>query len=202
MKRSLRAGSPRSARSALAVLIGAFALGLAACSAELAPSAPATPPAAEAPVGPVASQPPSDLLGINLGGTLHGLLSNLTLYKCSTPSFGSVTQNVGPAGGVVKVGPHSLVIPAGALDRTVAITASTKASDHVQVDFQPEGLRFASPATLRLSYAHCPSRPLLPAVVYVDNVLSILELLPALNDLGSERVTTRLRHFSGYAIAD
>jgi len=109
---------------------------------------------------------------------------------------------VGPAGGTLRIGPHSLVIPAGALDRPVTITASNKATDHVQVDFQPEGLRFASPATLRLSYAHCPARPLLPSVVYVDNLLSILELLPALNDLGSERVTTKLRHFSGYAIAD
>jgi hypothetical protein len=194
--------SPRATAASLAALIGALALGLAACTADVAPSAPRAPDASPASDLPAGNQPPSDLLGIDLGGTVTGLLSNLTLYKCSTPSFGSVTQNVGPAGGVVRVGPHSLVIPAGALDRTVAITASTRASDLVRVDFQPEGLRFASAATLRLSYAHCARRPLLPSVVYVDNLLSILELLPALNDLGSDRVTTKLRHFSGYAIAD
>ena len=189
MKRIYRASA------AGAAFVGALVFGLTACTADVAPSAP------RAPDVPAVSQP-SDLLGIDLGGTLTGVLSNLTLYKCSTPGFGSVTQNVGPAGGVIKVGPHSLVIPAGALDRTVAITASTKASDHVQVDFQPEGLRFAAVATLRLSYAHCDRAPLLPKVVYLNNLLSILEVLPALNDLGSERVTAKIRHFSGYAIAD
>jgi hypothetical protein len=190
------------ARAAATALFGAFVVGLAACTADVLPSAPQPPRISPAHEVPPAGQPPSDLLGLDLEGTLTGLLSNLTLYKCSTPSFGSVTQYVGRSGGVVKVGPHSLVIPAGALDRTVAITASTEAGDVVKVDFQPEGLRFASPATLRLSYAHCPRPPLLPRVVYVDNLLSILELLPALNDFGSDRVTTKLRHFSGYAIAD
>jgi hypothetical protein len=194
MKRILRASA------VFAALIGALAFGLTACSSDVVPSAPRAPDASAA----VDTQPPEalDLLGIDVGGTLTGLLSNLTLYNCSTPSFGSVTQTVGPAGGVIQVGPHSLVIPAGALDRPVAITASTSAANHVRVDFQPERLRFARAATLRLSYAHCPAAPLLPKVVYVDNLLSILELLPSLNDLGGKRVTAKLRHFSGYAIAD
>src|SRR5919202_4893107 len=140
MERIYSAGCPQSGQAArAAALIGALVFSLAACTADVAPSAPRAPDISSA-----VSRPPSDLLGIDLGGTLTGVVSNLTLYKCSTPSFGSVTQTVGPAGGVIKVGPHSLVIPAGALDRTVAITASTKPSDHVQVDFQPEGLRFAA----------------------------------------------------------
>jgi len=185
--------------AAFAALIGALAFGLTACSSDVAPAAPRAPHRSagiDSP-GPQAL----DLL-VDPGGTLAGFLSNLTLYTCSTPSFGSVTQSVGPAGGTIKVGPHSLVIPPGALDRTVAITASTSAASHVRVDFRPEGLRFATPATLRLSYAHCPGAPRLPKVVYVDDLLSILELLPSLNDLGNERVAARLRHFSGYAIAD
>ena len=190
MKRTSRASAVAAA------LIGALALSLAACTADVAPSAP------RAPDVTADEAQPSELLGLDLGGTLTGVLSNLTLYQCSTPSFGSVTTPVGPAGGVVRVGPHSLAIPAGALDRSVDITATTKAGDHVRVDFQPEGLRFRYPAVLTLSYAHCDRRPLLPSVVYVDDLLSILELLPALNDLGGERVTTKLRHFSGYAIAD
>jgi hypothetical protein len=191
------------ASAAFAALIGALALSLAACTADVAPSAP------KAPTVIAPSQPPSDLLGLDLGGTisdvgetLTGVLSNLTLYECSTPSFGSVTRNIGPAGGVIRVGPHSLVIPPGALDRTVAITAATSAGQHVKVDFQPEDLRFKYRAVLTLSYAHCDSRPLLPKVVYVDNLLSILELLPSLDDQSRDRVTARLRHFSGYAIAE
>jgi hypothetical protein len=190
------------ASAAFAVLIGAFALSLAACTADVAPSAPRAPD-----VSAVASEPANDLLDLGgtisgLGETLTGTLSNLTLYKCSTPSFGSVTQNVGPAGGVIKIGPHSLYVPPGALDHTVAITAATSAGQHVKVDFQPAGLRFKYRAVLTLSYAHCDQRPLLPQVVYVDNLLSILERLLSVNDLYSGSVTARLRHFSGYAIAD
>src|SRR5918992_3928635 len=135
MNGTFRAGRRRSGRAIFSALIGAFALTLASCTTDVIPSAPRAPE-----VDPAEAQP-SELLGLDLGGTLTGLLSNLTLYRCSTPSYGSVTQAVGPAGGVVRVGPHSLVIPAGALDRTVPITASTRAGDHVRVDFQPEGLR-------------------------------------------------------------
>src|SRR5687768_7739860 len=93
------------ASAAFAALIGAFALSLAACSADVAPSAPRAPD-----VSAIASEPANDLLDLGgtisgLGETLTGTLSNLTLHECSTPSFGSVTQNVGPAGGVIKVGP-------------------------------------------------------------------------------------------------
>jgi hypothetical protein len=190
------------ASAAFAVLIGALALSLAACTADVAPSAPRAPDASA-----VASEPANDLLDLGgtisgLGETLTGTLSNLTLYKCSTPSFGSVTQNVGPAGGLIEIGPHSLYVPPGALDHTVAITAATSAGQHVKVDFQPAGLRFKYRAVLTLSYAHCDQRPLLPKVVYVDNLLSILERLLSVNDVYSGSVTARLRHFSGYAIAD
>jgi hypothetical protein len=196
MKRTPRASA------AFAALIGAFALSLAACSADVVPSAPRAPD-----VSAIASEPAADLLDLGgtidgLGETLTGTLANLTLYKCSTPSFGSVTRSVGPAGGVIRVGPHSLVIPRGALDRPVAITASTSAGQHVKVDFEPEGLRFKHRAVLTLSYAHCDSRPLLPKVVYVDNLLGILERLLSVDDAGSEAVTARIRHFSGYAIAE
>ena len=191
MKRSFRG------HAALAALIGAFALSLAACTADVSPSAP------RAPDVPTASPPPpSDLLGIDLGGTVTGLLSNLTLYRCSTPSYGSVTQTVGPLGGVVKIGPHSLYVPPGALDAPVAITASTAAAQIVRVNFQPDGLRFRYPAVLKLSYAHCASAPLLPRVVYVNNLLSILEVLPSLNDIFTRSATAKLDHFSGYALAD
>ena len=182
------------ATAVFAALIGALVFGLTACTADTAPSAPRAPALAAADV-----QPPSDLLGLDQ--TLSGL-SSLTLYQCATPSFGAVTKRVGPAGGTISIGPHSLVIPAGALDRTVEITASTHAASHVRVDFQPEGLQFGTSATLRLSYAHCPAPPLLPKVVYVDELLSILEVLPSLNDLSNREVSARLRHFSGYAIAD
>jgi hypothetical protein len=186
------------ASAAFAALIVAFALSFAGCTADVAPSAPRRPDVT------ALSEPASDLLG--LGGTLSGLtgtVSNLLLYRCPTDGFGSVTQTVGPAGGTIKVGPHSLTIPAGALSNPVAITATAPAGQHVRVDSQPEGLRFSTAATLRLSYAHCDRLPpLLPKVVYLNDLLSILEVLPSLNDLANERATAKIRHFSGYAIAD
>jgi hypothetical protein len=193
------------ASAAFAALIGAFAFSLAACTADVVPSAP------QAPDVIAASQPASDLLGLDvdlgetvagLGETVSGALSNLTVFPCETPAYGSVTQTVGQGGGTIKVGPHSLYIPPGALEHPVSITATANAGSQVKVDFQPEGLKFGKRAVLTLSYAHCPTRPLNPKVVYVTDLLSIVELLPSANDLSNDQVTARLKHFSGYAIAD
>jgi hypothetical protein len=192
------------ASAVFAALIGALALSLAACNADVAPSAPRAPDA----IAP--SQPTSDLLGLDLdlgetvsdlGETVSGLL-NLTVFPCETPAYGSVTQTVGRGGGIIRVGPHSLYVPPGALDRSVSITATAKAGGEVKVDFQPEGLRFSRPAVLTLSYAQCATRPSRPKVVQVNDLLSILDLLPSLNDSSRERVSGKLDHFSGYALAD
>jgi hypothetical protein len=196
----------------LTALVGTVVFLASGCTVD-APSAP-TPPRTIS-----AEQPSSSLLGIDgelsgvldlsdttsqpgelLSGTLSGV--GLGLYRCETPAFGSVSQVVGPEGGVIKIGPHSLHIPENSLKTSVLITASAPAGQHVKVDFQPEGLKFGKRAVLRLSYAHCPSRPLRPKLAYVNDLLSILELLPSADDLANEQVTGRLKHFSGYAIAD
>jgi hypothetical protein len=195
------------ASAAFVALIGAFALSLAACSADVAPSAPRPPDVI------AASEPANDLLGLDLdldlgetvselGETVSGVLSSLTVFRCETPAYGSVTETVGLDGGLIKVGPHSLYIPPGALREPVAITATAKAGSQVKVDFQPEGLQFERPAVLTLSYEHCAKRPRHPKIVHVDDLLRILELLPSLNDRRKERVTGKLDHFSGYAFAD
>jgi hypothetical protein len=199
MKRTHRASA------VFVALIGALAFGLSAC-AEVAPSAPEG-PRIEAP-----AEPPSDLLGLDLGGTLSGLTGTLTgtvsglldlvLFRCETPAYGSVTQRVGRYGGTIQVGPHSLYIPSGALPGSVEITATTTAGSQVKVDFQPHGLRFEKPAVLTLSYAHCSSEPSRPTVVYVSDSLTILEKLPSVNDRFRSRVVGRIDHFSGYAFAD
>jgi hypothetical protein len=200
-----------SRRAPLAALLAAALVTVAACATDIVPTAPQTPAIA-------VPDEPSNLLGI-LGGDdgdsegaglldgslLQGILSNLSLHNCDSPDFGSVTKTIGPLGGTIQVGPHSLTIPPGALSKPVAIKAAATAGKYVKVDFEPHGLRFRYRATLRLSLAHCTSRPLLPKVVYVGgsgDLLDILELVPALTDLSSHRVTARLRHFSGYAIAD
>src|SRR6267378_5225064 len=70
---------------------------------------------------PLAAAPTPDasLIGSLLGAT--GLL------KCSNLPYASDTQTIGPLGGVLRAGPHSLVIPPGALLRptTITMTAPT-----------------------------------------------------------------------------
>lgn len=189
------------ASAAFAALIGALVLGLNGCSTDV-PSAP------EAPAITAPTEPPADLLGLDLGGVVSGVTGtvssvlNLVLFPCQTPSYGSVTQTVGWYGGTIKVGPHSLYIPPGALSGPVAITATASAGKQVKVDFQPHGLRFQEPATLTLSYSHCASEPERPTIVYVDDSLTILEQFTTYNDRYRDRVVGRIDHFSGYAFAD
>ena len=181
----------RITRTAARFAAAIGALVLAACTIDVAPTAPSA-PAVASPV-----QPASDLLGLDAS------LSGLTLYNCPTDGYGSVTEQIGREGGTIQVGPHHLVIPAGALQSTSTITATAPAGNYVKVDFLPEGLRFSRAATLTLSYAHCSGAPpLLPKVVYLDDLLKILEVLDALHSSRDKSVTAKIRHFSGYAIAD
>jgi hypothetical protein len=166
---------------------GALALALALTTTTCVTEAPQTataPPAAGS----------SDLLG--------GVVSLLpTLVRCDPLPHASAASTIGAEGGEIRVGPHRLVVPAGALASPTLITAEAPASSEVVVNFSPDGLQFAAPATLTLSYAHC-NRPLSlnERIVQVDGLLGILALLPSL-DLPSGEVSASLRHFSGYAVA-
>lgn len=130
-------------------------------------------------------------------------LPQVSLLRCSPLPYDSVTQTIGPEGGTLFVGPHRLSIPAGALPTPVTITAVAPSDTVNQVRFFPEGLTFASPAALTMSYANCgPLNPLVPRqIAYTTDALDILELLPSFDALWAQRVTGRLQHFSTYAIA-
>src|SRR5690349_21510517 len=91
------------------VAAGVLALVLSCTSTE-GPTEPTSPPAT--PSARLGSG--SGLLGTGLG---EGLLT------CTPLPHTSVQQTVGPEGGVIYVGPHSLTVPAGALDSAVTITA-------------------------------------------------------------------------------
>jgi hypothetical protein len=152
--------------------------------------------------------------------------TGIGLLACSNLPDEAVTQVIGPDGGSLRVGPHTLVIPAGALDRTVTITAEidgglepksllvklpTKGNpkkDFVAVNavrFKPK-LKFETPAFLTMSYANCDVASLgsvAPTVVYTNPVLNvILEREASIaSDLGLRTVTVRIGHFSNYAVA-
>jgi len=125
------------------------------------------------------------------------------LLACQPLLYDSTTQTIGPEGGTIQIGAHSLVIPAGALASPTTITAVVASGPVNAVRFQPEGLQFEQTAYLTMSYANCdvlgslaPKR-----IAYTTDALGILEYLLSADDLFAQRVTGELHHFSEYAIA-
>ena len=145
----------------------------------------------EAPLSPQA-----DLIG--------GLLGATGLVKCSALPYASSTATIGPAGGTISAGPHKLVIPPGALAQVTTITMTAPSGLGVNaVKFQPEGLQFAVPAVLTMSYANCGVvGVLLPKhIAYTDDNLNILYYVLSLNNILSTGVTGKVNHFSDYVVA-
>jgi len=146
----------------------------------------------------LAPKPRADLVG----GLLNGLLG--TLLQCQALPAASVTQVIGSKGGVIKIGPHSFTVPAGALSTDVAITATIPPGKNARVVFfEPSGLQFAQPATLILSYRGCSLLGvILPKkIAIVDDNLGILGYLLSLDNILSDQVSGKVPHFTGYAVA-
>jgi len=97
---------------------------------------------------PAVPAPDASLIG--------GLLGATGLLKCSNLPYASATKTIGPLGGTISAGPHTLIIPPGAVlnPTTITMTAPTGLGVNA-VKFQPEGLRFVTPASLTMSYSNC-----------------------------------------------
>ena len=170
----------------LVIVLLVCALGLASACGDRSPTGIAPQPAA----------PTGDLIGSLLGAT--GLL------QCSNLPYDSTTQTIGPAGGSLRVGPHTLVIPRAALKQSVSITMILPTGLRVNaVKFKPAGLQFQTPAALTMSYANCSLLgKLLPKrIAYTTDNLQILYYLLSLDNLLSKYVTGQVNHFSDYVIA-
>jgi len=145
---------------------------------------------------PAAPAPDASLIG--------GLLGATGLLKCSNLPYASSTKTIGALGGTISAGPHTLVIPPGALlsPTTITMTAPTGLGVNA-VKFQPEGLRFIAPAALTMSYSNCSLLgKLLPKrIAYTDNNLNIISYLLSLDNLFSKYVTGKVNHFSDYVVA-
>lgn len=174
-------------RKASALLLGlvVFAAGVSCISEES--------------LGPSAEQP-----SLAVASTLTSMvnaLKDLHLLSCSTQPYAATTKVVGPEGGVIQVGTHRLRIPAGALSRPVTIKAEQVPGNVNSVRFSPEGLQFARPAALELSYSNCSPLLVVKRIVYTDELLRILELIPSLDLSDRQTVTGSIKHFSRYAVA-
>src|SRR5213593_1869333 len=150
----------------------------------------------QSPTAPQPAPPSADLIGSLLGAT--GLL------QCSNLPYASTTKTIGSGGGTLSAGPHTLVIPPGALAQPTTITMTLPTGLGVNaVQFQPVGLRFQKPAALTMSYANCSLLgKLLPKrVAYTTDNLQILYYLLSLDNLLSKYVTGQVNHFSSYVVA-
>ncbi len=154
-------------------------------------------PSAQPSQGPT----PDPLLGSLVDPVLQTVLGTVNLLTCSPQPYAQTRAVVGPAGGTIIVGAHRLTIPAGALAAPVAITAEQVRGTTNSVRLQPAGLKFAKPATLTLSYRNCLLPPLTKRVVYTDEQLRILEVIPSLDLRLTWSVNGTIRHFSRYAVA-
>src|SRR6266850_2838565 len=158
----------------LVLTVGLFAL---SCGTDSTPTGPA----------PTAATPaPSALLDGITGGLIDGITRTVNglLLSCSPLPYAKDVETIGPYGGTLQAGPHTLVIPPGALSAGVVITMDAPVGTARSVRLMPEGLQFnpGTRAVLSLSYQNC--RSLLPIfrkkVAYTDNLLNILQLLPSI----------------------
>jgi len=163
-------------------------------------------------IAPTERQPAAEvspLLGLPLDGVLDGLGQEGGvlggLLSCGPQSYAIDSEVIGPNGGTLRIGKHSLVVPRGALDRNVLITGEAPVGNVVSVRFAPEGLKFnrRHQPTLTLDYSSCGLvTNLLPKrIAYTTESLSILDLLLSVDDLLHQRVSADLKHFSRYAVA-
>jgi len=136
-----------------------------------------------------------------------------SLVSCRPLPYESVTQTIGPEGGVVEVRRNWLVVPRGALTDPVSITAVAPSDTLALVRFQPAGLRFQKTALLVVAYDNCRvKRGVTPRIAHVTDALDVIEFLPAVAaspddprfkkvHKGHQRVVGKLQHFSNYAVA-
>ena len=124
------------------------------------------------------------------------------IVNCEPLQYKADVKVIGPGGGDLSIGPHKLRIPRGALKQDVVITGKIPVGLWVGVRLSPEGLTFAKPVQLTLSYKHC----YLPAehrerVVQADDSLNVLAYPLSRDQTKTGVVDAWLEHFSNYAIA-
>jgi hypothetical protein len=143
---------------------------------------------------------PLEPMSQSLLGTSTKPLSAI-LLQCSPLPASTHSASIGSRGGSLRIGPHTLVVPKGALSRNVTITGEVVSGNVNSVRMQPEGLRFQKSATLTMSYSNCTGILSPKKIVYTDELLNLLQILSSTDLPRSKSVKANLEHFSRYAIA-
>lgn len=122
-----------------------------------------------------------------------------TICKRDKNEIGTSAAMIGPAGGVLWRAKHRLVIPAGALTKTVKISFSIIASAYLECELKPYGLKFDRPARLVLSYnGTCDGNLDESAlkVAYYNPFVQLGVLIPTAIDTELNTVTVELERFA------
>lgn len=145
-----------------------------------------------------------------LKATFHTTAADLELpvwrpatLTCGVATTATATQSVGPAGGVLRFGRGTLLIPEGALASEVQITATATLGSEVSVDFAPHGLQFAKAVEVRVDYDGCrpPSTHAGLNVFYTNAGGLITQTMPSADDRDGTAIRALTDHFSGYIVA-
>lgn len=166
----------------------AAALASTACSGD-GPAAPAISSSS-------ATQSISRLPGARRTG--DAIAGNFTMLNCAPKNAATGSALIGPSGGTIWVGPHRIIIPAGALSEKVQISGTVPEGKPFEIDLQPHGLQFRKPAGLILDASSCTD---VPTIVYLIDQYTQSPPIVALYSNFWHMIACPIWHFSGYAIA-
>lgn len=83
--------------------------------------------------------------------------------SCTAPRTVTGTGVIGPKGGTINFGPHQLIIPRGALSKSIEVTATATTGDILRIDLLPGGLQLNAPAELTIKTGSCTDDAAAPA---------------------------------------
>lgn len=126
------------------------------------------------------------------------------LVRCEKHPTWVGSAEIGPSGGQLLVGTSRVIVPPGALNKKVFITATMPEGEFITIrfEFQPHGLEFKKPAGLVLNASGCDIPDWsAPNIVYLSETGEILEYIESYYSHHWHTVAAPIWHFSGYAIA-
>jgi hypothetical protein len=131
------------------------------------------------------------------------ILEPSALLRCDPLQFTGSASIVGPDGGDIDVGPHTLRVPPGALPWDAVITVEAPTGLEVGIELSPKGVGFREKLVLEIDYKHCTVSDTLPPLrgVWVSDSGTVMEFPPTVDDRQNGRLSVELDHFSKYAVA-
>ncbi len=134
----------------------------------------------------------------------------VSMVRYATPITPMTTvRMIGAGGGTISTGRFTLTIPAGALSATTAVSLNEVSNYQMQVQIEPTGLAFSTPATLQFNYTGTSADPSSPnyipggslSALWFDPSLSQWTNIGGSDNSSTKLFSTSLNHLSYYALA-